>query len=835
MSKLSTQDFSANKLSASLLWLLVFGFLGFTLTLLLFSPYSFASATRRSLQPSEAYAVGVGQLKSFNLKTQDKLVTVTAGEDKQLIIYIRDTLGVSLGNEVLSSRVAGIFWEIELRESDKHTTALENPTSTVMRIEDYNQISNALVRIDERGNWFQFYQRPKLPEESRPRTKRQLLEMATEWAELHQLLLTDDKTFSPSKMEEPKISETEVTIDGKTAKLHRFEWPIESEIAQLEQKVVLEVVGEQISYYGIEFNIPESYKSRSIFWRLAFVLRVLLSITGLVFCLWLIIKQLRRDAIDFQFSFTYSAIVTFPIIAIIISKLPSLMNEEITVAVRENFYLLSSSTFIWLILLMLSTPLVALNDSLVRQIWPEKLSNADAIIQGHFRLNSVGQAVLTGFGAGLILTGLVSITDLIVVRFGGYSHQAFISPLTGAASGIWVFFGSLSVAIVFGYLMLFIATLTRLKLTVKYAATVTSIIWLIAISSTSDFYSGVVSFLPFAIITTATFCYLAFRYDLVTVVVAVFANFACLGTVQLLTSSNQAYFFNGVTAFFLVSGLAIAGHYIAKDKRVYRSDFVPDYITRLQSRERIEHDIEIARQLQFQFLPQQVPSCSYIKVATICKPAYEVGGDYYDFIELGQNRLGLVIADVSGKGIPAAFYMTMIKGIMQSQTQQEISPKDLLKRVNRVIYKCTGSSTFVTLFYAIIDTEKATLVYSNAGHNPPLVVSSDGKVRELCSGGMVLGIMPHPEYEEEAVDLVDGDILLLYTDGVVETTDLHGVEFGSEKLATTIQDKRDLSVSDLLEEICKDVDSFAAGTPQTDDLTMILLTYNRDEETYNSN
>src|SRR5439155_22412966 len=156
----------------------------------------------------------------------------------------------------------------------------------------------------------------------------------------------------------------------------------------LTRQAALVLAGDKVSYYGLEYKIPPNYPDQlSLLWRLMLQLRILLLVGGILLVVFLLIKQLRRDAIDFHFSFTYSALLTFPIIAIVIANLPSLMNEGFVTLMKESFYLLSSSTFLWLVLLLLATPVVALTDSLVRQLWPEKLSTFDALIRGRFHLS----------------------------------------------------------------------------------------------------------------------------------------------------------------------------------------------------------------------------------------------------------------------------------------------------------------------------------------------------------------------------------------------------------------------------------------------------------------
>jgi hypothetical protein len=825
---LKSIDFSRPALKTTLVLALV----GLALSLVFFKPYTFGSAAERRLIPTDAAAIGLDHFSKFGVEPGEQLVTALPVQDEQLIFFARERLGPGPGNEKLKTEIPGMFWEVALRSRDDHTTALEWRSEDSFQSNSSNEIYHAFLRIDEQGRWFQFYHRPQQTENAKRLSTAAAVDLAFAWAGAHPLIVPGkEEPFSPSLAGKPQVVEDENTGT------RRFQWELDSPIEGLTRQAVLLMVGDSVSYYGLEHKISPGYPDQlGWLWRIMLQLRILLLVGGILLIIVLLIKQLRRDAIDFHFSFTYSALLTFPIIAIVIANLPSLMNEGFVTLMKESFYLLSSSTFLWLVLLLLATPVVALTDSLVRQLWPEKLSTFDALIRGRFHLSTIGRAILIGLGTGLGALGLISLTNFLLMRFGSYSHTIFVTSLSGPVAIIWAVIGSLGSGLVFSYALLFIATLARLRFQQRYTIAITGLVWLVLLSSSGGRYSSLLNFGLFALINTGLSLYLLFRYDLLTLIVAQFAGLCSLAGAQMMWSSRPIYFANGVATFFLLAGVAYCGKRLAGSiDRLPGREFVPEYIARLHSRERIERDIEIARQLQYKFLPQQLPHIELLQLATYFRPAYEVGGDYYDFMELGQNRLGLVIADVSGKGIPAAFYMTMIKGIVQSHGFEEVAPRDLLKQINRVIYTYTETNTFVTFFYAIIDTEQATLVYSNAGHNPPLLISRSGQIRELNCGGVVLGVMPQPEYQEEVLKLSDGDLLLLYTDGVVETTDVQGMEFGPQRLASALKNRDGSAASDLITEIGKQLDAYAAGAPQIDDITMILVSFNRDEKVDNSN
>lgn len=816
----------------SIRWGLILAIAGLILAASLFKPFSFSSATSRKLLPSDVVALGTSQLNAFGVESEDQLVTTLPVQDNSLILFVRDHLKPTQGNQQLKDVIPGAFWEVAFRSLNDHTTAFESNTASAGYLSGWREMHHALVRIDENGRWFQFYHSPDSGDQVERLSQANALNLARDWALFHPLVVPGvTESFDPSIYGEPQVRSDRDT--------YRFQWAVPTNIEGLNRVVAIEVIGSSVAYYGLEFEIAEGYREvhRSL-WRLSLGLQMVLFGIAIPLILYLLIKQLRRDAIDFHFSFTYSALLTSPLIAINIANLPGLMNERFMTVVKESFYLLSSATLFWLVMLFVATPIVALTDSLVRQVWPEKLSTFDALIRGRIQLPTIGRACFIGLSFGIATLGLLSLGHTLFTPLGGYAHSTIlVTSLAGPLAAFWALVGSLGLALLFGYLLLLLTTLISYRIENTYIiAAIVGVIWVILISANGGRYSSIINFGFFALTTTGVSIFLILRFDLLTLIAAYFGGFVTLTGLQLLAWDNLIYRVNGAVVLVALATIYYASRRLASDvEHPPEPEFVPEYITRLQSRERIERDIEIARQLQFQFLPQEIPEIDKLEIATLCRPAYEVGGDYYDFIELGKDRLGLVIADVAGKGIPAAFYMTMIKGIIQSTAVDEAAPNEILKQINWVIYKNTGSHTFVTLFYAIIDAKQGTLVYSNAGHNPPLIVSRDGQIQELSCGGVVLGVLPDPDYAEETVKLTNGDLIILYTDGVIERTDVLGQEFGSQRLAATLKNREGYAASHLIDTICEALDTFAAGAPQADDVTMILVSFNQDEKTNNRN
>jgi serine phosphatase RsbU (regulator of sigma subunit) len=226
-------------------------------------------------------------------------------------------------------------------------------------------------------------------------------------------------------------------------------------------------------------------------------------------------------------------------------------------------------------------------------------------------------------------------------------------------------------------------------------------------------------------------------------------------------------------------------------------------VAEAKERERIEHELRVARQIQRELLPGAAPEPDGWEVSTYYQPAREVGGDFYDFLELEDGRLGLVVGDATGKGVPAALMMSTTCGMLRAVAQSLSSPGEVLERVNEALSARIPQSTFVTCFYCILDPRSASLLYANAGHDLPYVHRRGGDTEELRARGMPLGLMPGMGYEEKEVVLGKGESVLFYSDGLVEAHDPHGEMFGFPRLQALVAEhaERGSLVSPLLEEL----------------------------------
>jgi predicted ester cyclase len=244
----------------------------------------------------------------------------------------------------------------------------------------------------------------------------------------------------------------------------------------------------------------------------------------------------------------------------------------------------------------------------------------------------------------------------------------------------------------------------------------------------------------------------------------------------------------------------------------------------LRERERIEQDLTVARSIQQASLPKEVPTLEGWQIAPYYQPAREVGGDFYDFLELPNGRLGIVVGDATGKGVPAALVMASGRSMLRALAQASNSPRDVLRRVNNALVTDIPPNMFVTCFYAVLDPESGLLRYANAGHDLPYLHHHDGEAKELRATGMPLGLMSSMGYEEMELVLEAGESVLFYSDGLVEAHDPKGEMFGFPRLrALLAEHAEERALGDfLLGELYSFV---GAGWEQEDDITLVTLRF----------
>lgn len=243
-------------------------------------------------------------------------------------------------------------------------------------------------------------------------------------------------------------------------------------------------------------------------------------------------------------------------------------------------------------------------------------------------------------------------------------------------------------------------------------------------------------------------------------------------------------------------------------------------------RQRLDQEVEVARKIQITFLPDALPVLPGWQLAVKWLTARQVGGDFYDVINLGKGNYGFVIADVSDKGIPAALFMTVSRTLIRAYAEQHESPAKVLSLVNLLLQRDTPDNSFVTAVYGVLDTGTGELTYSNAGHNLPYWIHSQtGIIEPLPGGNIAMGVLHEAEYIDHLIKMSKNDSLIMYTDGVTDAFDLAGESYGEAHLINAIEKNHDQCIERLLDGIERDIKNFTNGATPSDDITILGIKY----------
>lgn len=472
----------------------------------------------------------------------------------------------------------------------------------------------------------------------------------------------------------------------------------------------------------------------------------------------------------------------------------------------------------------------AISDSITRQNWVEKLQTIDLLRIGHFFNKPVGLSFIRGIAYSFILAGIWALAYSIMPN--GYltaepvffSDDRYLANIVLMLTNIAVFFLVAQ--------LIFLVFLGKMKKIADSSVTLVLLVGLIfgimnpLAASVGPFY---VEFVLLAIVGLVL-GWIYIRDDFLTVFITLFffANHLATAPGWVISQSPDAILFFTNILLALV-GLVYGGYSLSTGKTEKElPNFVPEYVDELAQSERIKQELQIARKVQQSFLPISTPNFEGLDISAVCKPAYETGGDYYDFISLKDDQLGVTIGDVSGKGIQAAFFMTFIKGVIHAVCENFESTVTVLARANKLFKKNAGKGIFISLIFGVVDVKRDRFTFSRAGHNPLLFFKSkEKKLYTYTPEGIGLGITEDKIFRENiselSLDFQQNDIIILYTDGVVEATNNVNRFYGDNRLKKLIETYQESNADTLLNKIVEDLYTFGDGTNQHDDMTLVVI------------
>ena len=584
------------------------------------------------------------------------------------------------------------------------------------------------------------------------------------------------------------------------------------------------VVSDRLSNFSIQAIVPDEYVNNEtdvfeVATTIIFTLLIIISVLVVGF------KRFRAYEVGFKIAIVFGI---FVLVSFIIKEL------------LERF-----STFEWTIILGLGLGgifiagaaiiLWAVSETIFREIWNDKFLSLDLIYHRKINHSSVGKSIINSISFGFGLTALFFLLQYAVSyysnvvfvgdSFTSQSHVIAYLPLLNIFLGVINGYGILSVA----FFMFLTAAIKRYINNDIIFILVSGLTWALLIhSNVSPLTAG----LPINLVIGVLLTLILIKYDLLTTLLSFLLFKFFIKATELLfvtetSLKNEWYILVVICSVLFVLGIILV---FRKDKFTDYDSITPKFVENITERQRLKKELDVARHVQMSFLPRGNPILKGIDIASICIPAFEVGGDYYDFIHLGKNKLGIIIGDVSGKGTQAAFYMTLTKGFLKAIAKHTDSPSEVLTKMNELFYENVERGRFISMIYAVVDLEAKFIRIARAGHNPVIYHDTAGKVNLISPNGLALGLEKGDLFSKVITEFEEkieaGKTFIFYTDGFTEAVNKKGDEYGLDRMFEIAKSWNNSSAAEIQEKMMADVNKFIGKAPQHDDMTMVILKIN---------
>ncbi len=732
-----------------------------------------------------------------------------------LLNNVQERFGLERSNRLFRDSVPGYYWEVRWRTQEPHSMTFSSGSSDAKTSQSIVDLlkGDIYFEFDERGNLLQFQH--KIPDS----------------ADIASVTMAEARTIASAFISNctsvtPWIGDT----SGATARTiemphrtdHELVWRASNDLLGNPVKVTVTVAGNQLSKFSIDEEFPKPPPGMSAGQVYSIVLIVAFIVLGIAMLV-VAFRRFRSYEIGFR-------------LAIIAGIMAGVLYD-----VTSYLELRTEAGWIVLVSLILVPVFVggtlllvwAVSESVVRETWKDKFITLDLLAKGHILHSRVGRSALYGiaggFGALALWLVLVYAGDRSMHLWISHSEDSSYRSFELASPVAYILAHSFNLVIFnFAGCVLFVVSFLR-----KYFRSP----WLLI--TVSALVMGLLNaghLLPLSagiLIQTAVSAvsiWLYYRFDALASLVSLFVYAAIQETAGLLTAGNASFVSSGYVMIWIL-GIVVIVALVTLYRRNEITDFediAPVFARHITERQHLQQELEIARSVQMSFLPKTNPVTSRLDIASRCAPALEVGGDYYDFIDLGEERLGVAIGDVSGKGTQAAFFMTLMKGFLNALAHVSISPSRVLEQVNRLFYENVERGVFISMVYGIFDTRKNTLSLARAGHNPVIMRKSKAQDLQVVNPkGLALGLDEGDTFaksiEEVSIKVQRGDLFVFHTDGFTEAMNKTLEEFGEDRLYKTVEKYSQGSSAEIMEGIFRDMKEFTGKAKQHDDMTIVVV------------
>lgn len=796
--------------------LLVLGLIGILVFIFLYPNLYSISSIHFDVSKEEIIKKAESMVHSLGYDVSNSKLAISLKHDADQLRYLQHTYGTRAANQCMRDSLAVFFWDLSwnIQNKDQGSTIVsvssdDNPNP------DVTQTIHMGIDLKGHSIFFNVSSNAEELPDSNLISEYQGVDhqlFASQLAE--KILVSDFSNWILDTLYSPFNNENQIN----------YIWKRSQAKAQQEPYLEIQMDSGRIIRFDQYYQgpkVPAVSKNKEDLYEILsfFLIYIFFIILGAIF----FFSRLRSDKLDLK-------VGLIPALFVLVGWCITIWTQD----PGQNFVNLVIS-------FLVSTPFIAgglwimfiIGESYTRETWPHRLIVVDKLRQ-YFYFPELGASILHGFalmGIGLGITSLLSYISINYLNSYCVVHDMLLHFWSAKLPGVYALGISLLRAIyIIVSFCLFFTSFLRQRISNK------TIFWIILfvfwsfvslpLPQTMPYFSrmGISGLLGLLI----TFFFI--RNNLMTVLVGAVGMPIVFFATSAIYSAQSGMILHGIfliTVLFIL--LLIAFQSLKGNVPVGMvSTYVPDYMQRVYEKERIQRELEIARNVQVNFLPRTTPELPGLDIASLCSPAKEVGGDYYDFIQLTPTKLGLCIGDVSGKGISAAFYMTLTKGFLQSQARSYSSPWDVLTHINELFYENANREMFISMIYGIYDLSKNTLTLARAGHSPILVYrKKDHSVVEYDPPGIALGLdcsdLFASTIEEIQISFAEGDAFLFYTDGLNEAQNRFKEEFGDDRLKEAVLKHIDLDSNALLEALNMEIKTFTGKVQQHDDMTAVVV------------
>lgn len=546
------------------------------------------------------------------------------------------------------------------------------------------------------------------------------------------------------------------------------------------------------------------------------IIVAIIYISSFIMMIVLAYKKIRAYEISYKTGVIWGAVVA---IIFVLTQI-SISSTDITGPIVGSIFIGFGLMIVW-----------AISETQAREDLPEKFFGFDLLLKKEFSHSKIGENIITGVSLGIYISAIY----MIIIYFAGLFFDVYFlnKPLQNWSAGAG---GRLLVPI--GMIIVnasFVCTIYLMLIPILLHKKIKSQSIVIILSALIYLLSEVVFDLPLILDLVVTFLigailiWIFLKYDFLTVLITYFFFLISPEIMSILLVDNYSSILLPFYLVILILILFIYAIYsiLSDDKINDWKEVSPIIVKHISERQRLKGEFDTAHYVQMSFLPKSSPAIEGVDISSVCLSAKEIGGDYFDFIKYDENRFAFIIGDVSGKGARAAFFMTLIKGFVLVLREFIDSPKELMTKINKYFYESTVRGNFVTLLIGLIDIQKKKLISSRAGHNYLLILKNNGQIIEVNAKGLGIGIADNAAFNrtinEIETDIEKGDVIVAYTDGIIEAMNKFRIEYGYKNFQRFLKSTYFETAEELKNKIIADVKNHIGIYEQHDDMTLIII------------